>query len=102
MQEPHGLAGDLGRTAFSSRKFPIPVKPLRYPKRRPRVSWRYMNQTLLIMVVVAGCGPSFDIDFDIAAGPVVGDRRFATFSFVDGCPGSDPLFGCPQQLPSFA
>lgn len=54
------------------------------------------------MFVVAGCGPSFNIDLNLDAGPVVGDKGFATFSFVDGCPGSDPLVGCPQQLPSFA
>lgn len=61
-----------------------------------------MKPLLVVLLVTSACHPSFDFDVDLDPGPVVGDRGFATLSFVDGCVGSDVLFGCPKHLPAFA
>ena len=61
-----------------------------------------MKRVLVCLLGVAACHPSIDFDLDLDPGPIDGEKGFATFSFVDGCPGADPLFGCRKQLPGFA
>ena len=55
-----------------------------------------------LVLFATACGPSIDVDLDLDPGPVIGERGNVTFNFVDGCPGADVLFGCPETLPNFA
>ena len=58
--------------------------------------------TLPALLIATACAPTIDFDLDLEPGPVVGERGAVTFSLVDGCPDSDPFFGCPKTLPGFA
>jgi hypothetical protein len=60
-----------------------------------------MKECLLVLGLV-GCGNGFEFDFDLGVGPVMGERGNVTFVATDGCPGSDDLFGCKDELPHFA
>ena len=63
-----------------------------------------MKHVLLSLVLVAACdpGPDLDLDIDLGPGPIAGERGAVTFSFVDGCTGSQPLWGCPKIMPTLA
>src|SRR5262245_36745550 len=63
-----------------------------------------MKSILLSFVLLAGCAADMDLDLDVdlGPGPIAGERGAITLSFVDGCPGSQPLWGCPKEMPLFA
>jgi hypothetical protein len=60
-----------------------------------------MRECILVLGLV-GCGNGFEFDFDLGVGPVMGEMGNVTFVATDGCPDSDDLFGCKDELPHFA